>query len=201
MSLLIKLLGRRRLASGSLGRETGVALLEVAVSVLVISIGVLGLAGIQISAKRSGYEAVQRTTASALAHDIIERMRSNPMVLDRFDAKVAGVGGNITAAGSCTTTTPPSTPLCADTAFADWDLWEWEQAISGASETDPNDVAVGGLVQATGCIEVDDGSVQVTISWEGYLEMSAVNTANECGDETSLRRQLLVVNTFITDGE
>ena len=50
----------------------GVSLIEVAVSLLILSIGAIGMAGLQISAKRAGFEAVQRTQATALAVEIME---------------------------------------------------------------------------------------------------------------------------------
>jgi type IV pilus assembly protein PilV len=185
--------------TGLPAKQSGVALLEVAVSVLVISIGVLGLAGLQIAAKRAGYEALQRTTASALANDIIERMRGNPTQLDSYNGANVGAVTNITDASG-----QNCAAGCTAEELAARDLWEWEQAITGATEVaDPNDaaVAVGGLVQATGCIAVVDGTVEVTISWEGYQEMSVVNAGNDCGgNEGSASRQLLVVETFITDG-
>jgi len=186
---------RRGCLTGPPVAQAGVALIEVAVAVLVLSIGVLGLAGLQISAKRAGYEAVQRTTASALAFEIIERMRGNPTALANYDGANVGAVSNIADASG-----QDCTGGCTKAQLAARDLWEWELAISGATENDPNDVAVGGLVQATGCIDVDGGLVQVTISWEGFHELSVVGATNTCGgNQASTSRQLLVVDTFITD--
>ena len=41
-------------------RERGASLIEVAIAILVLSIGAIGLASLQISAKRAGFEAMQR---------------------------------------------------------------------------------------------------------------------------------------------
>ncbi len=56
----------------------------------VLSIGILGVAGLQVTAKRSNFEATQRATAAALAQDIVERMRSNSEQLGTYTD--AGVG-------------------------------------------------------------------------------------------------------------
>src|SRR5947207_2731132 len=55
----------------------GFSMVDVLVALIVLSIGLLGVAGLQFMSKRSNFEAVQRTTASLLAQDIIERMRAN----------------------------------------------------------------------------------------------------------------------------
>lgn len=181
----------------------GVALIEVAIAILVISIGVLGLAGMQLSAKRAGFEAVQRTNASGLAMDILERMRANPSALDSYKkigAASLGGGSLGTPANECAGTT------CSDAEMVTLDLWQWEQALDGLAETRGGN-AVGGLLNPTGCIDVDSGDVQVTIAWQGFETLSDPDSTNLCGDgkydgdggEPDAKRQLLVVNTFITE--
>lgn len=53
----------------------GVSLLEVLVSLLILSIGLLGLAGLQSKALRYSQSAMFRSQATILADDILERMR------------------------------------------------------------------------------------------------------------------------------
>ncbi len=55
----------------------GFSLLEVMIAAVVLSFGLLGLVGMQVTSKLSGYEARQRTIASWLATDIVERARIN----------------------------------------------------------------------------------------------------------------------------
>jgi len=178
--------------------QRGISLIEVAIAVLVISVGVIGLASLQLSAKRAGFEAVQRTTAAALANDIIERMRNNPTNLLDYDEKELG-GGSI-----ATAPTPDCrTASCSGAQLASRDLWEWEQTLDGANER-RSGADVGGLNDAAGCIDTNlggiDGRILVTISWEGYMDLSKVDEVNTCGNESSLRRQLLVVQSFISKG-
>ncbi len=112
---------------------------------LVLSIGILGLAGLQLGAKRAGYEALQRSTASFLAGDILERIRANPTALANYhDAEVN--------ATNPATEPPACTANCVPAEIAARDLWEWKESLIGASEKDPNSVAVGGLVSPSGCI-------------------------------------------------
>lgn len=58
-------------------KQSGFTLLEVLVAVLVLSIGLLGLAGLMASSIRNNQSAYQRTQATWLAYDIVDRLRIN----------------------------------------------------------------------------------------------------------------------------
>lgn len=62
----------------------GVGMLEILVAVLVISIGILGLATLQGTATRQNSNAYLRSQATILAHDIAERMRANRENADAY---------------------------------------------------------------------------------------------------------------------
>lgn len=66
--------------------QRGVGMIEVLVAVLVLSIGVLGYAGLQLRALNSTSESHFQTQASALAQDAVERMMANEGMLDTFYA-------------------------------------------------------------------------------------------------------------------
>lgn len=55
----------------------GFSLVEVLVALLVLAIGLLGLAGLQARGVSTNYSALQRSQATLYAHDIVERMRAN----------------------------------------------------------------------------------------------------------------------------
>ena len=58
-------------------RQKGFTLLEVLVAILVLSIGLLGLAGLMASSLRNNHSAYYRSQATWLAYDVIDRMRIN----------------------------------------------------------------------------------------------------------------------------
>lgn len=58
-------------------RQKGLSLLEVLVSLVLLSIGLLGLAGLQATALKSGHSASLRSQATILAYDILDEMRAN----------------------------------------------------------------------------------------------------------------------------
>lgn len=59
-------------------RYGGFSLVEVLVAVLVLSIGLLGLAGLQIAAARANDGARLRTEATLAASDVADRLRADP---------------------------------------------------------------------------------------------------------------------------
>lgn len=68
-------------------RQLGVSLVEVLVATVVLSIGLLGLAGLQASGMRVGQSSIHRSQAAQLAYDMVERMRVN--VADAADYSLA----------------------------------------------------------------------------------------------------------------
>ena len=59
-------------------RCDGTSLIEVLVTLVILSIGLLGLAALQLNGLRSNTSAALRTASTLIAGDIIERMRANP---------------------------------------------------------------------------------------------------------------------------
>jgi type IV pilus assembly protein PilV len=58
-------------------RSAGFSIIEVLVALLVLAIGLLGLAALQAQGLRFNHDAYVRTQATHLAYDIIDRMRAN----------------------------------------------------------------------------------------------------------------------------
>ena len=58
-------------------RQAGLSLVEVLVALVLLSIGLLGLAGLQASGMRVGQGSIHRSQAAQLAHDMLERLRAN----------------------------------------------------------------------------------------------------------------------------
>ena len=178
----------------------GMTLIEVLVAMFILTTGILGAVAMQASVKKGSFDATQRSLASTLAQDILERMRSNDPTLLRLNA-YNGTYGNGDASEtlpspSCTS----STTLCTWQQMAVKDLYEWEVSLMGADVKNGLD-STGGLVGAVACIEHLNNNVDIVISWQGREEMTdgaASNSAfaKACGVESTKRRQI-VVNAFI----
>jgi len=55
-------------------QQSGLMLIEVLVSILIFSIGILGMVGLQVAATQNSANAEYRTMASGLANDIVSQM-------------------------------------------------------------------------------------------------------------------------------
>lgn len=70
-------LQHNRTPLASRGRSSGLTLVEILVALVVLSIGLLGLAGLQTLSLKFNTSAFHRTQATALAYDFADRMRAN----------------------------------------------------------------------------------------------------------------------------
>ncbi len=187
-------------------RGRGFTLIEVMVAVFVLSLGLLSVGALQLISKQSNFEAIQRTTATLLAQDIIERMRANPHALGAY-VSYSAAG---TTVGGGTRSTPAvncDTSACDADALAAYDLWRWEQLVDGATEQAAG-VDAGGVLLPIGCImgpaDGSAGTYTITLAWQGKAELSDdAKSSNTCGagryganDEF---RRLLSITTYIAD--
>ena len=58
-------------------RQSGFSLIELLIALIVFSIGLLAVAGLQTVSKQSNFEALQRTSGSQIAYGLLEDMRIN----------------------------------------------------------------------------------------------------------------------------
>jgi type IV pilus assembly protein PilV len=80
----------------SMGRnrkQRGVTMVESLVALVVLSVGMLGIAGLYISSLKAGRSALVRTQAVALATDLADRIRANRGGLANYATASYGSGG------------------------------------------------------------------------------------------------------------
>ena len=181
--------------------QRGVSLIEILVAVFVVSIGLLGVARMEILSKQSGYEALQRTAAAMLANDIMEKMRANPSTLVSYVNQTVGAGtlatpGTICSSANC------ATPV----EIATYDIWQWEQLLLGTTEKSGG-TNTGGLVEPRGCITGPAGGAgayAIAIVWKGNTPLPNP-ISSTCGEGLNLYgnneeyRRVLTVNFFVSD--
>jgi type IV pilus assembly protein PilV len=61
----------------TLGSSRGLTLVEVLVTLVIISVGLLGVAALQLTTVRNNYDSFVRSQAAMLASDMLDRMRAN----------------------------------------------------------------------------------------------------------------------------
>ena len=82
-------------------RHTGFSLIEILVAIVVLSLGLLGLAALQMTSLRFNQSAHLRTQATTLASDIFDCIRANRTAASSYAISYsAGAPGSATVAAS-----------------------------------------------------------------------------------------------------
>ncbi|MCO6413924.1 MAG: type IV pilus modification protein PilV [Thiogranum sp.] len=123
----------------------GFTLIEILVSVLILSIGLLGLASLQANGLKNNYGAYARSQAIILANDMADRIRANPT------AASSGLYNSIL--------TPASDPgckagNCSPTEIRDHDSANWYTSLQTM------------LPAGTGTVTGNGTLFTITVRWD-----------------------------------
>jgi type IV pilus assembly protein PilV len=172
----------------------GFTLLEVLVAVLVLSFGLLGIAGLLLATVQNNTVAAQRTTATFLAQDMADRIRSNINATKQFTP--AGVPqpvfylNSVGALANCFGATPSGN--CATRgAVAGRDLFIWNRQIATSlpagegvvcQDLTPDD---GSSFASTGCDDATTSPWVIKIFWSVRAREDEVGNT---GSATNIQR-------------
>lgn len=115
---------------------TGFTLIEVLITLVIMSIGLLGLASMQMQSMQQSNDSYYRSQASILAFDITERIRAN-----------IGAINNYTVDDSSTITSGPNCEEadCSPTSLAEYDLYKWQKSINPTLPSGKASIKANGL--------------------------------------------------------
>ncbi len=127
-------------------RVAGFTLVEVLIALIILSVGMLGIAGLYVHSMQAGRTSVFRHHAVTLAGDVADRIRANPRAAIAYSQ--AGANNNCVNGGvDCTR---------AQMAANDIDLWDQQ-----AADTLPN---------GTVTVVFDNGvlppTYEITVAWD-----------------------------------
>ena len=142
--------------------QGGALMMEVLITIVVVSIGTLGLIDMQARLQKSEMESYQRTQAVMLLNDMTSRISANRgNALSYVTADDAYLGGELDCSGIDTSTLQGS------------DFAQWCEALQGAAELQATS-SVGAMLGGRGCVqEVGAGTFMVTVVWQGLTPISA----------------------------
>lgn len=126
-------------------QQKGAGMMEVLIALLVLSIGILGLATLQSIGLKYNHQSYQRTQAVMQVYDIIDRIRSNNSVGKANDYQAFSLGPPADPTG--TSVSPDCTvAICSTTQRAAFDIERWRQSLVRYLGPD----AQGGVSRAAG---------------------------------------------------
>ena len=156
--------------------DSGFSLIELLVTIIIVSVGVLGVASLQIRSLQQNREAFFRAEASYLANGMMDRIRANSQQVYGLTIAQAPI-----AATSCVLLN------CNSAQMAIYDMAQWQcsiRSVNAAGATKPICAQLG----VTGALPLGSGRVtqsaatpllyQVEVRWAGD------SFATLCGSRT-----------------
>jgi type IV pilus assembly protein PilV len=140
----MNMLGRTISTSHS-RRVSGFTLIEVLIAMVILSVGMLGIAGLYVTSMQAGRTSILRHNAVTLAGDIADRIRANPRAGPAY--ALAGANNNCVDGGVD----------CTLGQMAAHDIFLWDQQ---AANTMPN-----GTVNIVFNNGVAPPTYQITVAW------------------------------------
>ncbi len=134
-------------------RQKGATMIEVLVTIIILAVGFLGLASMQMLSVKNVNNSQYRSLATIYAYDMAERMRSNKAGVSA--GAYDGVDGNESDPG-CT--------ACTSTQVAQRDAYEWNQEIKNSLDFDDASKSFG-LPNGVGTVTKDGDLHKIKISW------------------------------------
>lgn len=117
----------------------GFTLLEVLIAMLVLSIGLLGLFGLQTTSLKFNHSSYQRTQATNMAYSLLDRARINRSIALSTTAYNLPVGSVPPSATDCNNNT------CDPNGLAAHDLFEWYTLVTNTLPGAQAGVAISDL--------------------------------------------------------
>lgn len=159
--------------------ETGFTLIEVMISVFILALGVIGAAGLQLTALRTSQQSAFQTIALELAAEMADKMRANDPQMRAADNPYAKLNYSSDADAE---PTPPSTfcyganANCSSAALAEFDIYEWERRIKAGlpggrvticRDASPWDARTGSFTWSCQGAASNSAALVIKIGWRG----------------------------------
>ncbi|PFH11998.1 type IV pilus assembly protein PilV [Collimonas sp. PA-H2] len=163
-------------------RHSGFALLEVLIAVVVLAFGMLGIAGLLLTAHKANSSSYIKQQAVQSAYDVIDRVRANSQTAINGGYAV----NNITTGGTpvipAAASPDCSTTACSATQLAAYDVWYWlakdlAQLPSGSGSIVTGAAPTGNNTLVTIVVQWDDSPAQGKLGAASQTQASKSNLA------------------------
>jgi len=138
--------------------QRGFTMIEALVALVILAIGLLGIAALNLDALRSGRTAIYRTQAVNLAADMADRIRANRRARNTYQLALGDAAPTVDGTNAACETTAGCT--AADMAARDLARWAASVAqLLPGGRAGVNVVALGATID-------DPSTYEVTVAWE-----------------------------------
>ena len=137
-------------------KEQGFSLIEVLVTLIIISIGMMGIIGMQLMSAKNVNNAELRSLATYFAYDMAERMRANPTGVSGGSYNL--VDGSATDPGDCTSG-------CTAIVLAQRDAFIWNDMIDNSIANNTGTAPRGLGPGAFGTVRLAAGVYTIAVTW------------------------------------
>lgn len=141
-------------------RHRGFSLIEVLTAMVVLSIGMLGIAAMYTTSLKTGRSAQLRTKGVVFAADMADRIRANPGGGANYASAASDTGSSMGCTDRSTSGTVTAAVACTTDQMAVDDIYRWKQLL-----TNPQ----SGLPEAEAVITFNDATTPptytITVNW------------------------------------
>ena len=156
-------------------RSAGFSIVEVLVALVVLSIGMLGIAALYVESLRAGRTAVYRTQAVNLASDMADRIRANRNAREAYDLAADDEPGE----RGCAPTAEDATPnTCSAAELAEDDMARWRAAITDQLPGNGDSTPTGTIDVTTPVNATQTRVYAIEVTWSEPGEDSLSYTLN-----------------------
>lgn len=167
--------------------EKGFTLIEVAVALLVLAVGLLGIAGMQSSGMQATMKSHQRAIAMTQAQDIADRIRANLSALRSTDYTSA------IAISAPSPNCQTASNICTTAELAATDLYNWQTENAALLPSGQGSITCTDIDNTTSATLEAGSTCLITVMWDGQR-----NGASATGCDTSDADDLTCLRMRIT---
>ena len=151
-------------------RNKGATLIEILVALLILSFGILGMAGLQARAIKGNHSAMQRTQAVMMSYYILDAMRVDPASAKALSYNTGSLSGDVIG------------PICnpssiTGTSLPENNLKHWLQSLKANIGTATDTTTCGAVLCDA------DGNCRIQVRWDdsraGGLGVQIIDTQSK----------------------
>lgn len=136
-----------------MNKVSGFTLIEILIAMVILAVGLLGLAGLQATGLKNNQSAYYRSLATQLAYDMADRIRANIAEADKFDTSTYITVDPVDASAQDDCNEVSVNCTIAD--LAESDLFEWNAALAALPS-----------VEASITTDAATRTFTITIAWD-----------------------------------